>query len=111
MCRSTILRTLGIMGDEETINEAKSRFEQHLKGQLIQADLRAAVYAAVLAKADESTVNKFIELHDSSDLQEERMRIAVALGFVSDKDLINKVLKFAVSVNINLKLGLRIFLK
>jgi len=32
MCRATILRTLGINGDQETINEAKRRFDLHLSG-------------------------------------------------------------------------------
>ncbi len=44
MCRATILRTLGINGDQETINEAKRRFDLHLSGnQQIPADLRSAV--------------------------------------------------------------------
>jgi hypothetical protein len=45
MCRATILRTLGINGDKETIDEAKIRFKSHIIGsQQIPADLRAAVY-------------------------------------------------------------------
>jgi hypothetical protein len=43
MCRATILRTLGVNGDTETIEEAKKRFEAHLAGKLIPADLRSAV--------------------------------------------------------------------
>jgi hypothetical protein len=43
MCRATILRTLGVSGDQETIDEAKRRFEAHLNGKLIPADLRSAV--------------------------------------------------------------------
>jgi hypothetical protein len=44
-------------------------------------------------------VNQFIELHNKSDLQEEKMRIATALGSVRKEELIRKVLDFAVSVN------------
>jgi hypothetical protein len=44
MCRATILRTLGINGDQETIDEAKKRFNSHISGnQQIPADLRSAV--------------------------------------------------------------------
>lgn len=43
ICRATILRVLGKIGDEETIQEAQKRFENHLNGALIPADLRSAV--------------------------------------------------------------------
>jgi puromycin-sensitive aminopeptidase len=101
MCRATILKTLALNGDQEVIAEAKKRFDTHLQGQLIPADLRAAIYCAVLYDADESVLNRFIELHNQSDLQEERMRIATSLGAVRREDLIRKVLEFALSVILN----------
>jgi len=97
MCRASILSMLGLNGDEDTIAEAKKRFEDHLDGKLINADLRSAVYSSVLTEADEATFNKIIELHNSSDLQEEKMRIGQALGAVKDEKLIKEVLKFALS--------------
>jgi len=97
MCRATILRTLGVNGDTETIEEAKKRFEAHLAGKLIPADLRSAVYASVLTDADEAILQKFVDMHNSSDLQEEKMRIATSLGSVRKEELIRKVLNFAVS--------------
>jgi hypothetical protein len=99
MCRATILRTLGINGDLETIEEAKRRFEAHLNGQLIPADLRSAVYASVLSEADDTVLQKFIDLHNKADLQEEKMRISTSLGSVRKEELIKKVLDFAISVN------------
>lgn len=100
MCRATILKVLGLCGDDEIIQEAKNRLEKHLKGDLIPADLRSAVYSSVLVNADEATLNKFIEMHDSCDLQEEKMRIALSLGCVSNRDLIQKVLQFAISPSV-----------
>jgi hypothetical protein len=99
MCRATIIRTLGINGDLDTIAEAKRRFEEHLKGKLIVADLRSAVYGSILYDADEELLNKLIELHDKSDLQEEKMRIATCLGSVRKEELIKKVLEFSISVS------------
>lgn len=52
----------------------------------------------MLLNADESYLNKFIDLHESCDLQEEKMRIAQALGAVKDEKLIRKVLEFSLSV-------------
>lgn len=43
MTRSIILLNLGINGDEDTLKEARKRFETHQKGILIQPDLRLAV--------------------------------------------------------------------
>jgi puromycin-sensitive aminopeptidase len=98
MCRGIILQFLGKIGDKETIEEAKKRFSNHLTGKLISADLRQAVYSAVLADADEDLVKKLIELHDNCDFQEEKVRIACALGSVKEKMLIEKVLQFSISV-------------
>ncbi len=98
ICRSTVLKVLGKIGDEETIEEAKRRFSNHLNGDLISADLRTAVYTAVLAGANEELVDQIIQLHDKCDFQEEKVRLACALGIVKDKKLIEKVLKFAISV-------------
>lgn len=103
MCRATVLRTLGTNNDLETIQEAKKRFNAHLNGTLIPADLRSAVYASVLVDTDLATVSKFIELHDSCDLQEEKMRLAAALGSVTKEELIQKVLEFSISPSVRLQ--------
>lgn len=100
MCRATILRTLGTNGDLDTINVAKKQFEDHLNGKLIPADLRSAVYSTVLSEADEALLTKFIELHDKTDLQEEKMRIATSLGSVKNEKLIEKVLEFSISPSV-----------
>jgi puromycin-sensitive aminopeptidase len=97
MCRGTILRTLGINGHAETIAEAKKRFDAHLKGDLIPADIRGAVYASVLSEADDTVLQQFIDLHNKADLQEEKMRLCTSLGSVRDPELITKVLEFALS--------------
>jgi type II secretory pathway pseudopilin PulG len=57
-------------------------------GDLISADLRTAVYTAVLAGANEELVDQIIQLHDKCDFQEEKVRLACALGVVKDKKLI-----------------------
>lgn len=50
MCRATVLKALGVNGDPETIAEAKKRFEAHLNGTLIPADLRPAVRIQISLK-------------------------------------------------------------
>ena len=44
MCRALVLRALAVYGDQQVIDESKSRFEKHLSGEkLIPADIRSAV--------------------------------------------------------------------
>jgi hypothetical protein len=43
MCRALVLRVLAVYGDQEVVSEAKRRFEKHLSGELVPADLRSAV--------------------------------------------------------------------
>jgi hypothetical protein len=101
MCRAIVFKTLGLCGDVETRDEAKRLFAKHVEGDWIPADLRSAVYATMLVDADENTLNKFITMHDSCDLEEERKRISASLGFVAHKDMILKVLNYAIAVNTN----------
>lgn len=100
MCRATVLRNLALNGDADVIAESKKRFEAHLNGQLIPADIRSAVYSAALYDADAELLGKFIDLHNKSDLQEEKMRIANSLGSVRTEELINRVLEFAISESV-----------
>lgn len=101
MCRATILRSLAINGDPDTLAECKRKFEAHLAGtQTIVADLRSAVYAGCLYEADDALISKFVELHNKTDLQEEKMRLATALGIVRKEELIQRVLEFALSKDV-----------
>lgn len=100
MCRATVLRTLGTNGDRETIDEAKRRFQAHIQGNPIPADLRGAVYSSALYDSEESVLDQLIELHNKSDLQEEKVRIATSLGAVRTEPLIRKVLDFALSPSV-----------
>ena len=54
----------------------------------------------MLIDGDQALIEKIISLHDSTDLQEEKMRLATSLGVVRNDELIKKVLKFAISVSL-----------
>jgi len=50
-------------GNEETIAEANKRFSAHVEGTaLIPADLRSAVYRAVLSNADDSVFETVLKV-------------------------------------------------
>ncbi|KAF6202747.1 hypothetical protein GE061_003149 [Apolygus lucorum] len=98
LLRSLVIGRLGWYGDEETIAEAKKRFNAHVAGEcIIPADLRAAVYKSVLSVGDEDTFNTMIKLYREENLQEEKDRIGRALGAFQDKKILSKVLDFAMT--------------
>lgn len=106
----TLLRGLIIgrqvwLDEASTVAEAQKRFEQHVSGgPLIPADLRNACYKAVLRAGDDSTYERMLTLYRSADLHEEKNRISQALGAIRDQEILKKVLDFAMSVSINIKI-------
>ncbi|CAG9088213.1 unnamed protein product [Plutella xylostella] len=100
LLRSLVLNKMISFEDPETIREAKARFEKHLSGECpLAADLRSAVYRAVLGDADAATFQRFLQLYRAADLHEEKDRVSRALGAVKDPALLTKVLEFAISVS------------
>ncbi|KAK3768872.1 hypothetical protein RRG08_021880 [Elysia crispata] len=98
LLREVVLARMGRYGDKATVEEANKRFDAHCSGEAkLPADLKSAVYATVLSNGDSTTYEKMLKLYDEADMQEERVRIGRALGSVQDRDLIQKVLFFALS--------------
>ncbi|KAK0172910.1 hypothetical protein PV328_006175 [Microctonus aethiopoides] len=98
LLRSLVLGRMSALNDLETIEEAKKRFELHISGKcILPADLRSPVYRAVLSVGDVNTYEAMLKLYDEADLHEEKDRILRALGAIRDKQLLGKVLDFAMS--------------
>ncbi|PSN57011.1 Puromycin-sensitive aminopeptidase [Blattella germanica] len=98
LLRSLVIGRLVWFKDEVVIAEAKKRFEDHISGKtLLPADLRSAVYRAVLSDSDESTYNTMLRLYREADLHEEKDRISRAFGAIKDESILKKVVQFAMS--------------
>ncbi|XP_017887572.1 puromycin-sensitive aminopeptidase isoform X2 [Ceratina calcarata] len=98
LLRSLVLGRMAALHDEETIQEAKKRFELHVSGTtLLAADLRSPVYRAVLSAGDADTYETMLRLYREADLHEEKDRILRALGAIKDESLLAKVLNFSMS--------------
>ncbi|XP_066305336.1 puromycin-sensitive aminopeptidase-like [Branchiostoma lanceolatum] len=98
MLRSIVLSHLGKYGHQATIAEANQRLGDHISGtRTLPADLRGPVYATVLRHGDEQTYEKMLEILRKADLHEEKVRILRSLGSVSQPELIQRVLEFALS--------------
>ncbi|KYN13786.1 PREDICTED: puromycin-sensitive aminopeptidase [Trachymyrmex cornetzi] len=98
LLRSLVLGRMAALNDQDTIEEAKRRFELHVNGTTtLAADLRSPVYRAVLSVGDANTYDTMLKLYKEADLQEEKERILRALGAIKDETLLRKVLDFAMS--------------
>jgi len=91
---------LGKYGHPATLAEARKRFQAHCAGEsTVPADLRSAVYSAVLKHGDDVTLAAMMKLFKEADLHEEKVRLMRCMGAVSQPELIKKVLDFSMSVS------------
>ncbi|XP_076459324.1 puromycin-sensitive aminopeptidase-like isoform X2 [Babylonia areolata] len=98
MLRDLVLTRMGRYNDEATVEAAKKRFQDHFSGvKTLPADLRLPVYVTVLTNGNEEVFNQMLELYEKADMQEEKVRISRSLGLTDKKELIQRVLDFAIS--------------
>ncbi|XP_026566662.1 puromycin-sensitive aminopeptidase isoform X2 [Pseudonaja textilis] len=98
LLRGLVLGKLGKAGHRATLEEARRRFKDHVEGKhILSADLRSSVYVTVLKHGDSITLDTMLKLHKQADMQEEKNRIERVLGAISQPELIQKVLTFALS--------------
>ncbi|XP_015267948.1 PREDICTED: puromycin-sensitive aminopeptidase [Gekko japonicus] len=98
LLRGLVLGKLGKAGHKATLEEARRRFKDHVEGKhILSADLRSPVYVTVLKHGDSTTLDTMLKLHKQADMQEEKNRIERVLGAISQAELIQKVLTFALS--------------
>ena len=98
LLRSLLLGSMATFGDTEVIAEAERRFAAYLeRGEPIQADFRLTVYKAVLRSGSRSAYDSLLGIYRETALQEEKDRIANALGVIQDEVFLRDVLTFAVS--------------
>ena len=57
------------------------------------------MYSIVLEHGEETTLDAVEKLFKETDLHEERVRLMRCMGKVTQPELINRVLKFAISVS------------
>jgi len=94
MLRPMILSIVGKSGDQEVINEAKKRFQRHIDGDLIDPNIRGAVYVIVSRYGDESTQEELRKLFVAAEMTEEKVRLLRAMGQAIKPKIIESTLKF-----------------
>jgi len=94
MLRPLILGIVGKSGDQTVIDEARQRFERHLNGDLIDPNIRGAVYVIVSRYGDEKTQEALKKLYATADMTEEKVRLLRAMGHSIKPEIIQKTLEF-----------------
>lgn len=98
LLRSTLISRLARFKDEAVLAEAKRRFDAHVAGTaIIPADIRGVVYRAAALSSDQKMYNTLLKLYRNTDLSDEKDKLSKALASVTDAELIQATLEFALS--------------
>ena len=93
LLRSTALAQLGHFEDEDTLSEARRRFDAYVEDPSnLPADLRSAAFSMAAQRGDGSLYDAMWELEKGASLQEEKMRFLGALSGFPDPALIQQTL-------------------
>ncbi len=98
LMRSTILGQLGKYDDEATLGTAAALFEQYTDDAArVHPDIRGVVFNLAAQQGDESTYGTIWDLYDGSPLEEEKMRLLMALGSFREPALLSETLDRSLS--------------
>ncbi len=98
LMRSTILGQLGKYDDEATLDTAASLFERYTDEPAeVHPDIRGVVFNLAAQRGDGSTYGTIWDLYDQSPLEEEKMRLLMALGNFRDTGLLGETLDRSLS--------------
>ena len=98
LLRSTVLSQAGSYGDPEFLSQARERFDTYLKdGSTLHPDLRGLVFSLAAQGGDDTTYDALWELEKKADLQEEKIRLLLALARFSQPELLQETLRRAIS--------------
>ena len=98
LLRSTVIGQSGSYNDDETLAQATDLFRQYLENpEAVHPDLRGIVFALAAQAGDRTTYDQLWELEERTGLQEEKIRLLLAMSRFQDVDLLNNTLESAVS--------------
>ena len=98
LLRSTILSKLGAYEEEDTLGEAAARFQLFLGDQArVPADIRRVVFNLTAKRGDRAVYDAMWELERQATLEEEKVRLLVALSHFERPDLLGETLERSLS--------------
>ncbi len=98
LLRSTVLGQSGSYNDEETLAQAGDLFRQYLENpDAVHPDLRGVVFSLAAQAGNRTTYDQLWELEERTSLQEEKIRLLLAMSRFQDVGLLNETLERALS--------------
>ena len=98
LLRSTVLSQLGAYEDEDTLKEARSRFTGYVEDRAsVDPDIRGVVLALTAKRGDRSTYDTMWDLQTRASLEEEKLRLLVALCRFQQPELLEEMLERSLS--------------
>ena len=104
LLRSIVLSQAGSYGDQDMLAQASELFEQHLQDRnAVRPDLRGVVFSLAAQAGDRAVYDQLWELEKEADLQEEKMRLLLALSRFEDQGLLTETLARSLSSDVRLQ--------
>ena len=98
LLRSTVLGQSGAYNDPETLAQATDLFQRYLSDpDAVHPDLRGVVFSLAAQAGDRATYDQLWELEERASLQEEKIRLLLAMSRFQDVGLLNDTLERALS--------------
>ncbi len=94
LLRSTVLGQSGSYNNEETLTQASDLFRQYLEDpEAVHPDLRGIVFSLAAQAGDKATYEQLWHLEERTGLQEEKIRLLLAMSRFQDVGLLNDTLE------------------
>ncbi|MDE1866814.1 MAG: ERAP1-like C-terminal domain-containing protein, partial [Thaumarchaeota archaeon] len=100
LLRSSLISSLVKLDDKEILEEAKLRFSNLLRTDLLNPDLRSVVYSAIAWTGNSNTYQQLISLYRKASTQEEKVRFLGSLSNFKEAKLLDKTFAFALSKDV-----------
>jgi puromycin-sensitive aminopeptidase len=100
LLRSLVINEAGLSGNKEVVKEAQAIFRLLQSGELIDPDIRGAIYRMVAANGGVKEFNTLLTMYKKETLHEEKNRVGHALGYFPDPKILAKVAQFAIGSDV-----------
>ena len=101
LLRSTVLSQAGSYGDTEVLSQAKDRFLRYLEEpESLHPDLRGVAFSLAGHAGDRTIYDQLWEVQKGTTLQEEKIRLLMALTRFQQPELLTETLERAISSDV-----------
>jgi puromycin-sensitive aminopeptidase len=100
LLRSTVLAGAGFNETPSVLEEAKKRFAEHVKGNLIAPDIRGVVFALTAWQGSQPEFETMKELYLKAERAEEKVRLLYSMGDFKEEKVLKQMLEFNLSEHV-----------